>query len=298
MQPELYSLPCPDLDMILEGADVVLVHEWNTPDLVRDIGRKRAAGGRFLLLFHDTHHRMATDPESAREYELNGFDGVLAFGEVIRNEYDRRGWSRRAWTWHEAADVDLFSPCACLGRPHDLVWIGNWGDDERTRELEEFVFDPIRDLSLQATIFGVRYPDEALESVLSCGAAYGGWLPNHRVPETFACHLLTVHVPRRPYVQMLPGIPTIRVFEALACGIPLLCSPWEDTEGLFSPGEDYLLARNGREMKQLIRQVLNDRDLAQSLVEHGMRTIHQKHTCLHRIEELMSICSELQSFEP
>ena len=31
----------------------------------------------------------------------------------------------------------------------------------------------------------------------------------------------TVHVPRRPYVKALPGIPTIRVFEALACGIPL-----------------------------------------------------------------------------
>ena len=44
---------------------------------------------------------------------------------------------------------------------------------------------------------------------------------------------MTVHVPRRPYVDALPGIPTIRVFEALACGIPLVSAPWRDEEGLF-----------------------------------------------------------------
>jgi hypothetical protein len=56
--------------------------------------------------------------------------------------------------------------------------------------------------------------------------AYRGWLPNARAPEVFARHLATVHVPRRFYVTMLPGIPTIRVFEALACGIPLVSAPW------------------------------------------------------------------------
>jgi spore maturation protein CgeB len=41
---------------------------------------------------------------------------------------------------------------------------------------------------------------------------------------------------------MLPGIPTIRVFEALACGIPLVSAPWDDSEHLFRPGEDFLVA--------------------------------------------------------
>ena len=58
------------------------------------------------------------------------------------------------------------------------------------------------------------------------GLRYRGWLPNHRVPGLFARHRLTVHVPRRPYAQKLPGIPTIRPFEAMACGIPLICAPW------------------------------------------------------------------------
>ena len=59
---------------------------------------------------------------------------------------------------------------------------------------------------------------------------------------------MTVHIPRRPYTRMLPGIPTIRIFEALACGIPLVSAPWDDCEGLFTPGDDFLLARDGTEM--------------------------------------------------
>ena len=108
---------------------------------------------------------------------------------------------------------------------------------------------PARDAGLPLDIQGVRYPDGALRSLAEHGARYHGWLPNARAPEVFARHLATVHVPRRYYVDLLPGIPTIRVFEALACGIPLVCSPWHDAEGLFRPGEDYLVARNEAEMR-------------------------------------------------
>ena len=41
---------------------------------------------------------------------------------------------------------------------------------------------------------------------------------------------LTVHIPRQQYTGAMAGIPTIRVFEALACGIPLLSAPWSDSE--------------------------------------------------------------------
>ena len=67
--------------------------------------------------------------------------------------------------------------------------------------------------------------------------------------------LATVHVPRRYYATILPGIPTIRVFEALACGIPLVSAPWDDAEQLFRPGEDYLVAADGAEMTAHLRSV-------------------------------------------
>jgi len=226
-------------------------------------------------------------------YDLRHYDGVLAYGEVIRQLYLDRAWAQRAWTWHEAADVRLFRPLLGRERTGDLVWIGNWGDGERTAELAEFLLGPARALGLTGSVFGVRYPDAARREIAAAGLPYRGWVANHRVPEVFARHAVTVHIPRRPYVDALPGIPTIRPFEALACGIPLVCSPWDDAEGLFTPGEDFLVARDGEEMQGLLGRVLRDHALARHLARHGRRTILERHTCGHRVEELLTIAAEL-----
>ncbi|HSU82878.1 MAG TPA: glycosyltransferase, partial [Thermoanaerobaculia bacterium] len=112
-------------------------------------------------------------------------------------------------------------------------------------------------------------------------------------PQTFAAFKVTVHVPRRPYVQALPGIPTIRVFEALACGIPLVSAPWEDAEGLFRPGRDFLVARDGGERKRHLRDLLADRELAAEIARSGRETVLDRHTCAHRVDELLAIGREL-----
>ena len=279
----------PDLDAALEGAELVIVHEWNTPALVEAVGRHRASTRHSTLLFHDTHHRSVSDPDAMASYELSGYDGVLAFGEVIRRRYLAAGWSRRVWTWHEAADVRVFRPHPEIARTGDVVWVGNWGDDERTRELAEFLIEPVRDLRCSATVHGVRYPADALATLRAAGLTYRGWVPNYRVPGVFARHRLTMHVPRRPYVTALPGIPTIRPFEALACGIPLICAPWRDDEQLFRPGVDYLEAEDGAAMRRHIRTILHEPDAAAALAQSGLETIRRRHTCAHRVDELLAI---------
>ena len=281
------------LDSALDGADLVLVHEWSAHALVAAVGQRRAAGGTFRLLFHDTHHRSVTEPDAMRAYDLSAYDGVLAFGEAIRQVYLANSWAQRAWTWHEAADVAVFRPYADESRAGDLVWVGNWGDEERTTELREFLVGPVHDLALRARVHGVRYPDYARAELAAAGIDYAGWLPNYEAPRVFARYGVTVHVPRRPYVRALPGVPTIRVFEALACGIPLVSAPWNDTERLFTPGEDFLFARDGAEMRARLRDVLGDADLARALAEHGRATILARHTCGHRADELVAVAREL-----
>ena len=113
------------------------------------------------------------------------------------------------------------------------------------------------------------------------------------MPALFARHRATVHVPRQFYTTHLPGIPTIRPFEALACGIPLVCAPWEDSEGLFRPGTDYLVAKNGRQVRELLRDVLIDETHAAQLAENGLETLRARHTCAHRVDELLEVCREL-----
>ena len=290
LRSRTYDLDRLDLDRALDGADVVIVHEWNDPLLLRRLGAYRRRTPHLRLLFHDTHHRLITAPEEMARFDLSDVDGVLAFGETLRQRYMQLGVC--AWTWHEAADTRVFKPlrARCQG---DLVWIGNWGDDERARELQEFLIEPVHALHLVARVHGVRYPQHALNRLAHAGIDYRGWLPNFRVPEVFARFACTVHVPRAPYARALRGIPTIRVFEALACGIPLICAPWDDCEGLFRPGEDYLVAHDGADMRRKLRGVLHDPELAHALSEQGLRTIRSRHTCAHRVDELLQILGSL-----
>ena len=289
-----YAANC-DPGELAADADVVIVHEWNDPALAARLGTLRKRGARFQLLFHDTHHRAVSAPEEMKAFDLSGFDGVLAFGEALSEVYRRWGWGGRVWTWHEAADVARFHPPAHETKREGLVWIGNWGDGERSEEIAQFLLEPARTAALPLDIYGVRYPDAALRTLEDYGARYRGWAPNACAPEIFSRHLATVHVPRRFYASMLPGIPTIRVFEALACGIPLVTAPWDDAEHLFRPGEDYLVAHTGTEMARHLRALAGDPELRASLARSGLETIRSRHTCAHRADELLAIARQLQS---
>jgi len=285
----LYNERSLDLNAVLRDADIVLMHEWNSHDLVRRVGEHRRRHSSYQLFFHDTHHRSATDPASMAAYDLRHYEGVLAYGAVIRDCYRANGWASNAWTWHEAADTNVFRPLPASGKHGDLVWVGNWGDGERTEELREFLIEPVKALGLKARVYGVRYPAQAVDELQKAGIEFGGWLPNYRVPEVFARYRVTVHVPRRPYARALPGIPTIRPFEAHACGIPMISAPWNDTEGLFRAGRDFLYAGDGAEMKSQLRNVLASPELARKLASNGLETIQTRHTCAHRVDEFFAI---------
>lgn len=307
------------LSKALKDADVVIVHEWNDPELIRAIGEHHSRHGLYQLLFHDTHHRSVTYGRSRSACDLDYYDGVLAFGNVVRDLYLTRGWAKRAWTWHEAADTRVFKPLRTLSSQHaysnqfssftsgfngagkstgrhsnDVVYLGNWSDDERTAELREFLFEPVRTLRLRATGYGARYPQNIQDEMARAGINYAGYVPNFRVPQVYGRFKFTVHVPRRPYGRLLPGIPTIRIFEALACGIPLISAPWSDVEHLFLPGADFLMARNGTEMKAHMHFLMTQPKARKQLASHGRQTILKRHTCVHRVDELLEICAEVR----
>jgi spore maturation protein CgeB len=276
----------------LRGVDIVILHEWNEPAIVNTVLSLKEQLG-FRALFHDTHHRAYTRAGEILRFHLHRFDGVLAFGEAIRAIYADGFGLERVWTFHEGADIDNFKPLR-VDKDVDVLWIGNWGDEERSRELQEFLLTPAMALEdCRYVAWGVRYPQAALQKLNEAGIEYRGYLPNLRAPRMYAESLLALHVPRRQYANGLSGIPTIRVFEALACGAPLLCSPWTDTEGLFRPGTDYVVVPDGRAMEAEIRCLLRDHKARQQLAENGLHTVRQHHTCTHRAQQLVEICEEL-----
>lgn len=277
----------------LRGSDVVILHEWNPPELAHRLLRLRKELG-YKLLFHDTHHRASSSPEQIERFGLADFDGILAFGEALRSIYRERFGIERVWPLHEAADTTVFCLHPEIERDGALVWIGNWGEGERSHEICEFLLKPacaLRDI-VRTTIYGVRYPEEGLAALRKAGVSYGGYLANLDAPGVYAASQVTVHVPRQQYTQAMKGIPTIRVFEALACGVPLVSAPWEDTQALFRDG-DFEWANNSAEMTEALRRLILNKSAAEDQAARGRETVLARHTCLHRAHELTAICAEV-----
>src|SRR3954462_13023200 len=278
----------------LRGADVVVVHEWNAPEVVSHILSLKQKLG-FRALFHDTHHRAYTNPREVLRFPLSEFDGVLACGEAIRKIYLEAFGVKRVWTFHEAADTAHFFPSDAT-KDTDVVWIGNWGDEERTRELQEFLITPASALrDYKFAVHGVRYPDEALGQLAASGVEFRGYLPNLRAPQMYNSARISLHIPLRFYANGLSGVPTIRVFEALAAGSPLVCAPWSDSEGLFRPGQDYICVPHQSAMISELKHLLRDDAARQQVAGSGLQTIRARHTCAHRAQPLEEICHELEN---
>ncbi len=276
----------------LDGADAVILHEWNPPALAHTLlGLRNDL--RYKLLFHDTHHRASSSPEAIAQFGTDRFDGVLAFGEALTRIYRDRFGIANVWTLHEAADTRLFFPSPDTPRKQDIVWIGNWGDNERSVEIREYLLTPAAQLpEYTTTVYGVRYPEDGLEALTEAGVRYGGYLSNLQASQEYAASALTVHIPRQQYNGAMQGIPTIRVFEALACGIPLLSAPWQDTECLFRPG-DFHFVHSTQEMHAAMQHLLTDPEEAAAQGARGLETVLAHHTCRHRAEQVTSI---LKSF--
>ncbi len=168
----LYNLDDLRLDEWLQNVDLVIVHEWNDPKLISAIGAYRRRHPSLRAFFHDTHHRALTAEEELARFDLAAYDGVLAYGASLQATYERRGWGKQVHVWHEAADIRTFYPRRAERTLGDVVWIGNWGDEERSEELREYFIQPVKRASWKAEVYGVRYPDSAVRELNEAGVAY------------------------------------------------------------------------------------------------------------------------------
>jgi spore maturation protein CgeB len=244
-------------------------------------------------LFHDTHYRVVLDGGYRDQLRLESFDEILAFSPSIAQRYVDLGF-RNVEVVHEAADVTVFKPLA-VPKTDDVVFVGNYGDGDRNDELERFVFEPRRALpGLRYAMYGVRYPDDVLARMRNqeCDGLdieYRGRAANVEVPLIYSRARVVLHVPRRQYVELLPGTPTIRVFEALGSGACLLSLPWPDPDGLFAAGEDYAVARTPTELREQVAWLCEDDAARERLGRHGRETVLARHTCDHRAEQILEI---------
>ena len=129
-----------------------------------------------------------------------------------------------------------------------LVWIGNWGDEERSEELEELPVAARRNARAASRHLRRTLSAHGARDAERYGARYRGWLAECAAPEVFARHLVTVHVPAPILCRGAAGHSDHPGVRGAGLRYSTACAPWSDAEGLFTPGEDYLMARDGDEM--------------------------------------------------
>ena len=210
---------------------------------------------------------------------LGDFDLVLSFtGGGALAALERDLGARRAAPLYGHVDPDAHRPAPPEARfDADLSYLGTYAPD-RQPVLDELFFE-----------VAARRPD--LRFVLG-GAGYGDhtpWRPNIHLhkhvpppdhPAFFSSSRLTLNVTRKDMAAM-GWAPSGRLFEAAACGAPVLSDAWEGLDEFFTPGSEVLIARTPHDALE----ALNRADLA-AVGRAARERALDEHTSAHRAAEL------------
>ena len=248
-----------------------IVHEWNDAGAGRR-GSARTGRRRPLRAVLPRH---APPRGHARRRRWRAYDlaplrrRARLRRACIRDLYCENGWAARAWTWHEAADTRLFAPLPGEARDGDLVWIGNWGDDERSAELRELLIEPVR---------AARPVARASRRALTRRRAARRW----RAPGSDYARL-AAELPRARGVRALraDGPRAAPAVRRGAAGDPDdphvrgagvrhpagLARRGTTSRGCSRPARDYLVARDGGEMRRQLRALFTIAVLARGVAE-------------------------------
>lgn len=223
-------------------------------------------------------------PDLVREFDLYlSFTGG-PFLERLRSQYG----ARHTRPLYCSVDTNLYHP-ADLPALYDLAYLGTYSDD-RQPSLERLLNQPAKAWPEgRFCVAGAQYPD-TIE-----------WPPNvtrmeHVSPrehcrfynsQRFALNLT------RADMRAAGFSPSVRLFEAAACGVPIITDRWPGLELFFEPGTDILVADSGADTLRYLRDLSPAE--ARAIGANGRRRVLAEHTAAHRASQLESFILALRA---
>jgi len=212
---------------------------------------------------------------------LGDFDLVLSYtgGGALSALRERLG-ARRALPLHGHVDPDVHRPVATdLRFVADLSYLGTYAAD-RQQVLEQLFIQPAEQCTdLRFLLGGAGYPE-----VFPWRSNI--WFARHVAPPEHAAFFcssrLTLNVTRRD-MAAIGWCPSGRLFEAAACGAPVLSDAWEGLDNFYTPGREILTAQETAD----VVSALSRSDLAAIGQRARERTLDE-HTSHHRARELVT----------
>jgi spore maturation protein CgeB len=275
----------------VRDADVVIVGSY-VPDgaAVGDWVQSRARG---LAAFYDidTPVTLAKLARGEHEYlrpdQIAGYDLYLSFtgGPTLRRLEQEFG-SPRARVLYCSVDPELYFRDP---RPFewDLGYMGTYSDD-RQPTVNELLLEPARRLpAARFIIAGPQYPET---ETWPANVLHQPHLPPAEHRAFYNSQRFTLNVTRADMIAA-GWSPSVRLFEAAACGTAIVSDRWAGIESLLVPGEEILLAASAQEVVEILRTTTEKQRLQLSV--RARQRILAEHTAAHRAEQLEGYASDL-----
>ncbi|MDF2698394.1 MAG: glycosyltransferase [Labilithrix sp.] len=286
--PELYER----FAQVVREADLVVVGSC-VPDGIA-IGRwaLEQAPGRVTFYDIDTPSTLAgliegscsyLSPELVSRYALYlSFIGGPTL-DVLRRTYGAQ-WVRPLQC---SVDADVYYPEPETSPRWDLGYLGAYSKD-RQSGLERLLIEPAHRWSEgRFVVAGPNYPNDVmwpqnvarLEKIAP--AEYRYFYNSQR---------FALNITRKAMVAAAWS-PSVRVFEAAACGTPIITEPWIGLEELLDPGSEILVVRTTTEALRLVRELPEAHRIEVGTAARAR--ILAEHTSQHRAETLERYTREL-----
>lgn len=217
---------------------------------------------------------------------LQNFDLVLSFtGGAALDELRLRLGARCAVPLYGHVDPDVHRAVAPAQHYHaDLSYLGTYAVD-RQQTLENLFVAPARQRpDRRFLIGGAQYPQEF---PWSDNIFFVRHLPPSEHPAFFSSSRLTLNVTRQAMASM-GWCPSGRLFEAAACGTPIVSDTWPGLEKFFEPDREILLARDSDDVLAALDR--SDAELVRIGQAARERTLAE-HTSACRADELLALLS-------
>jgi spore maturation protein CgeB len=281
----------------LADADVAMVTSY-CPDGI--VAAELVLASRPLKVFYDLDTPVTLERiESGDGVDyigasgLRDFDIVLSFtgGRALMDLQSQLG-AKRAVALYGSVHPDVHRRVAARESYHaDLSYIGTYAED-RQATLNALFLEPARRLPKRRfLIAGAQYPPAF------------AWLPNlffvrHIAPPDhpalYSSSRLTLNVTRRAMAQA-GHCPSGRLFEAAACGTPIISDYWDGLETFFEPGEEILVANQTADVLAALE--LSDEQLGRIAGRARQRAI-EEHCAARRARQLEAILESVAADEP
>ncbi|MGY0788049.1 CgeB family protein [Azospirillum argentinense] len=269
---------------MVEEADAVLVGSY-VPDGVA-VGRWAQEAAQGIVAFYDidTPVTLAKLERGDEEYLspalIPGYDVYFSFtGGPTLERLESRYGSPAARALHCSVDADAYVPLP-MPKRWDLSYLGTYSPD-RQPTLERLLLEPARRApSLRFVVAGPQYPE---------GIAWPGNVERrHHVPPAehpafYAASRFTLNVTREDMIRAGHS-PSVRLFEAAACAIPIISDCWDGLDALLEPNREIILAHTSEDVLHALHQL--DENTRQAMGARARRRILKHHTAAHRAETL------------